>query len=325
MGSQDILRSPRSNLVLTTQMKGFPFFDSSCEALSATSLQDQVFYQNSNRYQESIESYWSLDVRLYSGCLVQPYPALGVSLAVSTLVKYNDHTPRCQFAVRSGGHTTVAGFDNIDAGVTIDLSKLNSTAFDPATSIASIQPGARWGPVYSTLGKHGVAVSGERAATVGVGGLVTGGGNSFFSAQYGLTCDSVNFQVVLANGRIALKGGTNNFGVVTRIDLQAFEQGKFWGGVVSHDNKTTPRQISALVNFTSHVVDDPYASLIPLYCYIATTDTNLMSNILHYTKPVERPAAFDDFYSMPSIGSSTSHSRAALATAPPCVLLILLQ
>lgn len=52
-------------------------------------------------------------------------------------------------------------------------------------------------------------------------------------------------QVVLANGTIcnananshpdlwyALKGGSNNFGVVTRIDLKTFAQGKFWGGSI---------------------------------------------------------------------------------------------
>jgi FAD/FMN-containing dehydrogenase len=50
-------------------------------------------------------------------------------------------------------------------------------------------------------------------------------------------------QVVLSSGEIvdanaksnadlwsALKGGSNNFGVVTRIDLRTFPQGKFWGG-----------------------------------------------------------------------------------------------
>jgi hypothetical protein len=52
---------------------------------------------------------------------------------------------------------------------------------------------------------------------------------------------------VLANGQIvdanansysdlfyALKGGSNNFGVVTRIDLKTFPQGKFWGGFIGY-------------------------------------------------------------------------------------------
>ncbi|KAE8371597.1 FAD-binding domain-containing protein [Aspergillus bertholletiae] len=290
-----------------------------CEALRLTSLRDQVFYQNSARYQQSIQSYWSLDVRLYPTCIVQLYSAQDVSLAVSTLVEANDQSPRCQFAIRSGGHTTVPGANSVQHGVTIDLSGLNSTTYDPKTSVASIHPGARWRSVYSTLGDHSVAVSGGRAGTVGVGGLVTGGGNSFFAAQYGLACDSVvNFEVVLADGRIvnanktsnadlwkALKGGSSNFGVVTRIDLEAFKQGKLWGGVVSYDNRTTPEQISALVNFTNHIADDPHASLIPMYRYTANVDSNLVSNALHYSKPTAYPAAFDAFYRLPNVSTST--------------------
>ncbi|KAE8149817.1 hypothetical protein BDV25DRAFT_130089 [Aspergillus avenaceus] len=290
-----------------------------CEALKSTSLRDQVFDPNSTQYRQSIESYWSQDVRLHPTCIVQPYSPADVSQAVSTLVQANDHRPHCQFAVRSGGHSTVPGANNIHPGVTLDLSNLNATAYDPATSTASIGPGAHWDSVYSILFQHGVAVSGGRASNVGVGGLVTGGGNSFFAAQYGLVCDTVvNFEIVLADGRIinanrtshadlwkALKGGSNNFGVVTRIDLEVFQKDQFWGGVVSYDNHTMPQQASALVNFTNHIVEDPYASLIVMLQYTANADTNLVTNALHYTEPVAYPDAFDAFYDMSNVSDTT--------------------
>jgi len=108
---------------------------------------------------------------------------------------------KCQFAIRSGGHTTWAGSNNIENGVTIDLGLMNTTTYNEETMIASIQPGSRWGGVYSTLDPKGVTVAGGRAATVGVSGFITGGGNSFYSAQKGFSCDTVtNFEVVLASG-----------------------------------------------------------------------------------------------------------------------------
>jgi FAD/FMN-containing dehydrogenase len=71
------------------------------------------------------------------------------------------------------------------------------------------------------------------------------GGISAFSPSRGWACDNVvNFQVVLAFGEIVdandsneyadlsivLKGGQNNFGVVTRFDLRTFRYGLYWGG-----------------------------------------------------------------------------------------------
>lgn len=90
------------------------------------------------------------------------------------------------------------GSTSADHAVTIDLSMLNRTVYHPESSTASVQPGARWKSVYKTLAEHGVAVPGGRGGTVGVGGFITGGGNSFHSAQYGLTCDAVvDFEVHL--------------------------------------------------------------------------------------------------------------------------------
>lgn len=125
----------------------------------------------------------------------------------------------------------------------------------------SIGPGNRWADVYTKLDAQGLAVPGGRFGTVGVGGLVTGGGVSFFSGRYGFVCDSVvNYELVLPYGKVvnvnalsspdlfkALKGGSNNFGVVTRFDIKSFESGRFWGGEIIYPISTMPQQISAFV------------------------------------------------------------------------------
>lgn len=68
------------------------------------------------------------------------------------------------------------------------------------------------------------------------------GGISFFSEYYGWACDTVvEFEVVLANSSIvtanetdntdlfwALKGGGNNFGVVTQVTIEVFKDPPTW-------------------------------------------------------------------------------------------------
>jgi hypothetical protein len=87
----------------------------------------------------------------------------------------------------------------------------------------------------------------------------TAGRLSFFSSREGFICDNVvNYEVVLATGTVvnanatensdlwrALRGGGNNFGVVTRFTLRTFSQGSFWGGSVFYFPSSFPSQIQA--------------------------------------------------------------------------------
>lgn len=142
----------------------------------------------------------------------------------------------CQFAIRGGSRAPWAGSANIDHGVTIDMSFIKYVSVDPSSKIVSVGAGARWSDVYEKLDAIGLGVAGGRLSDVGVGGLIIDGGVSYFASRYGLVCDQVvNFEVVLGNGQIiyanaisnpdlwfALKGGSNNFGIVTRFDLKTF-------------------------------------------------------------------------------------------------------
>ncbi|KAL8879214.1 MAG: hypothetical protein Q9198_003133 [Flavoplaca austrocitrina] len=106
------------------------------------------------------------------------------------------------------------------------MTSISTVSFNRARTFVSVGAGARWSAVYQALDAVGVGVAGGRVATVGVGGLVTGGGISYFAPRYGFVCDQVvNYEIVLANGTavnsnaennsdlwFALKGGSNNFG-----------------------------------------------------------------------------------------------------------------
>ncbi|KAL3482140.1 hypothetical protein BJX99DRAFT_268527 [Aspergillus californicus] len=310
---------PEYALATTNSSSGVA--DLCCSALSASDIGDKVIYAGNAAYHESVTSYWALNVQLEPNCIVQPHSADDVSVAVQTLTSAGGSSP-CLFAVRSGGHMTWAGANNIEPGVTIDLSLMNSTIYNKEAKIASILPGSRWEAVYKTLEAYNVVVPGGRTGPVGVGGFLLGGGNSFHAARIGLACDNIeNYEVVLASGRIvdanietnvdlfkALKGGSNNFGIVTKYEIKAIDNAHLWGGIVVYDNSTTDQQIPALVKFIDNIENDPYASWIGLWQFNSTTGQTTISSPLDYTKPVAHPDAFNDFYQIPNISDSTRYA-----------------
>ena len=122
-------------------------------------------------------------------------------------------------------------------------------------------------------------------------------------------CDNVlNYEVVLADGRIvnanaqenadlwlALKGGSSNFGIVTRFDMQTFPQGSIWGGTIHYDISTAPQQLEAFSDFISSSDYDEYAELIQNYAFIGNMGLQIAINSIEYTKPVENPPVFQPF------------------------------
>jgi hypothetical protein len=242
---------------------------------------------------------------------VQPTTAEEVATTVKALVAAS-LLKTCQFAVRSGGHTPIPGANNVDDGVTIDLLHMNGTTYNADSKVASILPAARWGSVYAALEPLGRMVAGGRGSTVGVGGFLLGGGISHYAPRVGLSCDNVvNFQIVLADGRIvdankkthadlftALKGGNSNFGIVTRYDMETFENENLWGGIVSWPASTVDRHFKSLVNFGLNPNRDPNAALILFQGYSTASPVDVVRAAFDYTKPMVRPAAYSEFFAV---------------------------
>ena len=120
-----------------------------------------------------------------------PYCILKVpdSTAVSVAILISRLTS-CPFAAKSGGHAAFVGASNIEGGITISLENLNSIKVSSDKKTVAVGAGNKWAQVYSTLAKSDLAVIGGRVAPIGVGGLTTGGGISFFSNIYGWACVS---------------------------------------------------------------------------------------------------------------------------------------
>ena len=123
-------------------------------------------------------------------------------------------------------------------------------------------------------------------------------------------CDNVvNFEVVLASGEIvqaneqvncdlfiALKGGSNNFGVVTRFDLPTFSQSNMWGGTLFYDSSTYPQLMQAFHDFAAASPADEDAHLIVATSFFAGNET-CVSNIYH-SKPEAAPPSLAPFIAL---------------------------
>lgn len=214
----------------------------------------------------------------------------------------------------------IPGASNAPDGVTVDLRGLDSIELSADNSTASVGVGATWDAVYAKLDPLGLSVAGGRIGGVGVGGLTLGGGISHFGPRHGWTCDTATaFEVVLADGSIVkadeeqnsdlfrgLRGGLNNFGIVTRIDFKTFEQGLVWHATTYNPLSTIDEQLKTFTDITTADNYDENASFITGFGYSQSKKLTIITNELVYTKPVENPPYYQEFLSLPSVYNSSA-------------------
>ncbi|RAR12596.1 fad binding domain-containing protein [Stemphylium lycopersici] len=294
-----------------------------CTALALTSLKSHLLFPGQDAYETREHSYFDVKQQVITpNCIVQPKNVKQVALVVKTLTAAS-LLSHCKFAIRSAGHTPYAGASNIEDGVTIDLKYLNTVQYDAKSTSVKVGPAASWNDVYEVLEPMGIMLPGGRSSTVGVGGLTLGGGISYFSPGRGLVCDNVvEFEVVLANGNIVtasktshpdlftvLKGGNNNFGIVTSFTFGTFQYDGMWGGLVIYPETTIQDHFKALINFSKNIDKENKGSAIVMPVYQSSAGADLILNAYDYAEPVPRPAVFDEFLAVPGNISDTTGIR----------------
>lgn len=97
----------------------------------------------------------------------------------------------------------------------------------------------------------------------------------------------------------SLKGGSNNFGVVTRFDLKTFKQGPYWGGAVIYPIETRHQNFAAFEKLNGAQPYDKYAAVIQNLLFLPATGWSIL-NTLQYTKqpPQPFPPTFQPFTSI---------------------------
>ncbi|KAL7629588.1 hypothetical protein AAE478_001110 [Parahypoxylon ruwenzoriense] len=254
---------------------------------------------DSAAYEDFADENYSAACRLPAACIVNPKDAQ----EVSTIVKIVSQAGT-KFAVRSGGHNYIPGFASINgAGVLVSLSGLNSTELSKDKKTARIGPGNKWQAVYNALIPEGVVVVGGRVGAVGVGGLMLGGGLSYFASERGLALDNVkSYEVVLADGSIVtasannkysdlyrgLRGGATNFGIVTSYELYTYPAGDFYVDARSYSPDQTSNFLRAVAEYQEEGQLDPLSSV---------SDSG-PTILMLYNEPVQQAKAFDAFYAL---------------------------
>ena len=153
-----------------------------------------------------------------------------------------------ELAVRGGGHSA-PGFGTTDGGVVLDLSLMRGVHVGSQTATARAGGGATWGDFNCATHAFGLATTGGISSTTGVGGLTLGGGIGYLARPYGLSIDNLrSAEVVTADGRVlmasedenadlfwALRGGGDNFGVVTSFEFQLHPVADIYAGIFLYE------------------------------------------------------------------------------------------
>ncbi|KAH7305214.1 hypothetical protein B0I35DRAFT_400412 [Stachybotrys elegans] len=283
-----------------------------CETLELA-LPGKVVYRGTEAYDAS-NVFWSArQSNLKPACFALPESADDVSVIIAQLTATNS-----TFTVKAGGHTAFPG-SNIQDGVTIDLGLMNTISLSEDSQSASLGPGARWEDVARFLDPLGLAVVGGRSPTVGVAGLILGGGISFLSGRRGWACDNVlNFEVVLGSGEVvnanpqqnrdlywALRGGGGaNFGIVTRFDVNAYPQGDLWSRITTWPYTQRLPVLLTFANISRDILHvDKDAHIFYHLAHVDGVDDPFVVTFAFHsdleTPPIETPSTFEALASLP--------------------------
>ncbi|KAK6432228.1 hypothetical protein LTR95_011600 [Oleoguttula sp. CCFEE 5521] len=273
-----------------------------------------VHFPSSPPFADAQSAYWSLQQSILKpGCRFTPHGVQDVQLAINHLILTNT-----SFAIASGGHSSNTGASNINAGVTVDLSRLDEVTIADEGNAVWLGPGARWSDVYAKLEESGLAVSGGRVGHVGVGGYVLGGGFSWFANELAWTCDQVlEYEIVTPARQIlkvsatenedlfwALKGSLGAFGVVTRIKMPTARIATVFGGALTYRQENVVEVFAALQALTMKAREDLHSQAYISFGWVQRCKRHVTSAYLMNTAGDRSSAALAKLTSIPHVASS---------------------
>ncbi|KAL4941529.1 hypothetical protein BDV06DRAFT_212600 [Aspergillus oleicola] len=242
--------------------------------------------ENSGDYERQRQVPWSTNCWLQPGVIVNPTKSQQVAAALAICVFLG-----IQFSVRGGGHLHNPGSNSNNGGVVISLSEFKQVRLSDDQRTADIGVGLRWLDVYSALEADSLAVAGGRTPTVGVPGLILGGGMSFQNSQYGVGAMCVvNDEVVLADSSVVNANSQENADLFWALKGVS---NKIWCAARVYPSTAYDSLVMALMQYHAKIETDNQATLI----WHGTSDAIL--HVYVYCSPVDDPDVFAPFFDIP--------------------------
>jgi FAD/FMN-containing dehydrogenase len=147
--------------------------DSAVHVLQAAAPTGKLHVKGSPEYETLNNAYMSgLESDLRPVAIFQP---ASVAEVVTFVEAVKPFAGQLNCAIRGAGQQPLPGCANVNEGITLDLSLLNSITLTKGNSVVQLGAGVRWGDVYKQLDPLGISVTGSRSALGGVGGLALAG------------------------------------------------------------------------------------------------------------------------------------------------------
>ncbi|WP_326821981.1 FAD-binding oxidoreductase [Streptosporangium sp. NBC_01756] len=176
-------------------------------------------------------------------------------------------------AVLASGHGPSVSADD---AVLISTSRMDTVRVDPAARTAWIEAGARWRQVLEHTTPHGLAPLNGSSPDVGAVGYLVGGGAGLLGRRFGFAADHVRrLRVVTADGRVrdvspdgdpdlfwAVRGGKDNFGVVTGMEIDLFPVSRLYGGGLYFPGEATPEVMRTYAEWTRRIPEEMASSVL---------------------------------------------------------------
>jgi FAD/FMN-containing dehydrogenase len=192
-------------------------------------------------------------------------------------------------------------------GVLITTRRMTRVRVDAGARTAWIEAGARWEQVIEAAAQHGLAPLSGSFPGVGAIPYTLGGGLGLLSRRYGYAADRVrSIDVVTADGRLrhvtaqtepdlfwALRGGRDNFGVVTGLEVDLVPVTRLYGGGLFFDGSLAVDVLDGYRRWTGTVPDEVSSSvgLIPMPDLPAVPQPLRGRHVVHVRVAYTGPAA----------------------------------